>query len=273
MYQLFDGYAHIAHDVFEVPDLPFRSPNGSPLIKRSLSCSSNSWDKSSVTSLDTSFDSESTLAGYGTALGSACATAEGCRVSSFVATHEFGSHEFKAVANAFKAWGVAESPWRVTRWGKPVLFKSCTARHGVDSQTRSEINTFLAQRKLGELSDLQAKHGGHYLVYENGSLSTYMCTLTAEFKTNFKIAVSVEWLASASNNSHTASILVEELKAEVLKRAQKSWVVTQALTQRKAFRWWQGKLTISTYAYALVGLMHVFDENYIIQSDCRPMCV
>lgn len=280
--ELFDGYAHLSHEVFEVPDLPFRSPNGSPVARRALSVGSGA----SIRRVDAGFcdsragngsfeESQSdatSMCSFAASDAASVSSAHDCPVADFIANHDSGLQEYRKIADAFNSWEVSASPWRVTRWGKPAALRCCAARHGVDAQTRADIDNFLAVCKLAPgLSDLQAKHGGHYLVYEDGMLTTYMCTLTAEFKTNFKVAVSVEFLCSVSKN-RVASALVEELKSDVLKRAQKSWVVTQALQRRKALRFWRGKLTQSSYACVLVGLMHIFDDSYCVHADCFPMC-
>lgn len=128
------------------------------------------------------------------------------------------------------------------------------------------IDQLLSRKNLGPLTNLQIQYGVHYGIFENGSLVTYMSTLTGMIGTPLKVAVSVEWIIGIDEN-HNASRMVEILKRHTAKRKQQSYVFTQVSSKRPAIQFWRGRLSHSDWGNVLVGIFHIYNQDYRIYED------
>ena len=125
---------------------------------------------------------------------------------------------------------------------------------------KEEVNNFLTENKLlGPITPQQIQHGVHFVRRGgHGEIVFYMCIITAELNgCRTKNIVSIEWLVNAEKD-HFASTVVEFLKKKVHARRQKCFLITQCAQKRDAIKFWNGKMTKSSKADALVGLMHIY---------------
>jgi hypothetical protein len=112
----------------------------------------------------------------------------------------------------------------------------------------------------------------HYGIYgAKGKLVTVMTTTQAYVKTHSKVVIMVDWLIGI-DDMHNASYMVDGLKDYVGKKELRSYVCTQSSNNRKATRFWSGKLTQSNYARVLIGLFYIFNEDFRIYQDVNCMC-
>jgi hypothetical protein len=140
----------------------------------------------------------------------------------------------------------------------------------LDASTLDDINSLLAKRNLGPMTDFQIRNSVIYGVFAQQQLDTVMVTTTGMLGSALKVCVQVDWIASTGKYNH-ASLMVEKLKAKIAKRQQKSVVVTQCSSRGSARRFWNGRLTHSTWANVYVGLMHIYANEMRIYEDAECM--
>ena len=148
--------------------------------------------------------------------------------------------------------------------GYPILDTS-------DDKVLESINEVLYKRNLGPLNDFQLKHSvtyGHFDI--TGKLKTVLTVTTAFLGSPFSVIVHVDWLASLDND-HSASKMLNQLKRVVEIRRRKSYLITQCNATSSARKFWRGKFNSSTWANALVGLIHIYDKNFTIYENCDNM--
>lgn len=139
-----------------------------------------------------------------------------------------------------------------------------------DEDNQEEINTLLAKKNLAPLTDFQVRTSVAYGQYDaNGALSTVIVTTTAFINTHVSTCVHIDWAASLTKNE--AYTMVETIKRQVLRRRHKSYVITQCLNKDSAKSFWKGRLTKTSWARVFVGLIHIYDNDFMIYNDAEPM--
>ena len=151
--------------------------------------------------------------------------------------------------------------------GYPILDTS-------DDKVLASIKALLRKRNLNgtdSFGKFQLENSityGHY--DETGKLVTVLTITTAFLGSPFSVVVSVDWIASLDTKDHSATKMIHKLKRYVARR-RKSWLVTQCLQRNDAQNFWKGKLTSSTWASVLIGLIHIYDNDFKIYESCDNM--
>ena len=140
-----------------------------------------------------------------------------------------------------------------------------------DANICSEINSLLAKRNLGPMTEFQTAHSVAYGAYGEKGLDTVMITTTGMIGSSLKVCTQIDWIASVATSNHMASDMVERLKSIIVRRRQKSYVITQCDMRASARNFWKGRLTQSSWADVFVGLMHIYDERIQIYEGAWNM--
>lgn len=185
----------------------------------------------------------------------------------------------KDVVRAFERWNITEND-RITRIIQLNALDKLPGVHVIDASNPDharEINALLKKKNLGPLSHIQIDQSVHYGMYDGADkLVTVMSTTHGCVGSYFKVIIMIEWIVGV-DNEHNASYLVEGLKNFIAKKNSKShllksYLCTQCWDNRKALKFWNGKLTQSNYSSVLIGLFYVFNEDFKIYEDARSMC-
>lgn len=144
-----------------------------------------------------------------------------------------------------------------------------------DRSTIIAVNKLLKKREIVQPGAYQKRHGFFYGVYKGKALISVMCIIIAKLNyTPGMITIIVELLASDDDfieSAHCAFSMVEEIKRIVKNQRCPSYVVAQASTKDNAIGFWKGRLTYSSWANIYIGLLYLYDANYIIYEDVNNM--
>ena len=164
---------------------------------------------------------------------------------------------------------------KVTGFSKTALKIGYPVLDATDDKVRKAINFVHEEARLEPLSAFQIRNSVHYGHFDKtGVLRTVLTTTTGFLGSPFSIVVHVDWIASPEIDdtpSHTASHMIEKLKEVVHKRKGKSYVITQCARTPSARSFWRGRLTTSKWADALVGMIHIYDNEFVIYTDTDNM--
>ena len=196
------------------------------------------------------------------------------KIEAFKQTYKRTSGTKKHVVRAFDQWKIKAEDCFTDIYSSNALDKleNVIVIDASDPNKVNDINALLKKKNLGPLSEIQIQQSVHYGMYDaNGKLVTVMTTTQAYVKTYSKVVIMVDWLIGI-DDTHNASYMVDGLKDYVGQKELRSYVCTQSWNNRKATRFWTGKLTQSNYACVLVGLFYIFNEDFRIYQDVTCMC-
>lgn len=141
-----------------------------------------------------------------------------------------------------------------------------------DEKVFDEVKKLCVQKRLSPPTSFETVNSMHYAMFnEKNKIETYMSVTTYCIKSPFRTISSIDKIVSI-DEKHNSSFMVEAYKKSVLKKKGTHWVCTQAANTKKAQAFWKGRLTTSTYAYVLIGLIHIYDSDAFIYEDSTPMC-
>jgi hypothetical protein len=196
------------------------------------------------------------------------------KIEAFKQTYKRTSGTKKDVVRAFDEWDIKAEDCFTDIYSSNALHKleNVIVIDATDPNNVNDINALLKKKNLGPLSEIQIQQSVHYGIYgAKGKLVTVMTTTQAYVKTHSKVVIMVDWLIGI-DDMHNASYMVDGLKDYVGKKELRSYVCTQSSNNRKATRFWSGKLTQSNYARVLIGLFYIFNEDFRIYQDVNCMC-
>tara|TARA_Y100000748_G_scaffold245221_1_gene209570 strand:- start:29 stop:727 length:699 start_codon:yes stop_codon:yes gene_type:complete len=191
-------------------------------------------------------------------------------LDAFIEQYKRTAGQKKAVVRALLA--LPSKDYRVTGFMTKMMGKvSGVVLNAYDESKLTEMNKLLGKKNLGPITDFQIRNSVHYGKYVDGMLVTLMTTTTAKLGSPFRIAVSVDWIVSIDGD-HSAFTMIEQLKREVARRRQMSYLFTQCSNARSAKKFWEGRFSShSQWADMFVGLFNIYDSDYKIYEDASNM--
>ena len=180
----------------------------------------------------------------------------------------------KIVCRALEKW--SGETMKVTGFSKTAIKIGYPILDTSDAKVLESIQGVLKKRNLhgGEsFGEFQLKNSVTYGHFDKtGKLTTVLTTTTAFLGSPFSVVVCVDWLATIEKKGgHTASRMVNKLKRVIESRRRKSYLITQSLQSFEAKKFWGGKMTSSSWASALLGLIHIYDNDFKIYEGVDHM--
>ena len=199
-------------------------------------------------------------------------------INAFVASAKAERRVRSRMKNICNVLSELTPSMRVTGWANQGI-----PLHGVavldinDPDVSVDVDALLKGQELNQVTELQREHGFHYGKYENDKLVTYMCVTVGVVNNNVgcnRVIVSIDWIVNIGKKKN-AFHMVRQVTKWVRSRRFSSFVVTQCVVGgtngKEAKRFWSQTMFISKDSSVLVGLLHMFDERYVVYDGVVDM--
>lgn len=198
------------------------------------------------------------------------------KIDAFIQQYKRTHGAKKPIVRYFKEFSITDNDC-ITGIMKPNSFyheKDVVMLDMSDEKVLDEVNKLCKHQRLSPPNQYEIMNSVHYAMFnvEKNNIETYISISSYLIKSPFKTISNIDKIASI-DKKHNSSYLVETFKKSIMKKKGTHWVCTQAANTHKAQTFWKGRLTTSNYAYVLIGLINVYDNDAIIYEDSTAMCV